>query len=65
MAGCGPLGCQIALGALEAGGEALRYETREALIDALPDIIKPGDTVLVKASHSMGFERVVEALQNR
>ncbi|MBR1561130.1 MAG: UDP-N-acetylmuramoyl-tripeptide--D-alanyl-D-alanine ligase [Clostridia bacterium] len=65
VAGCGPLGCQIALGALEAGGEALRYETREALIDALPDIIRPGDTVLVKASHSMGFERVVEALQVR
>ena len=65
VAGCGPLGCQIALGALEAGGAALRYETREALIDALPDIIRPGDTVLVKASHSMGFERVVEALQVR
>lgn len=39
------------------------YTTREELIDALPDLLKPGDTILVKASHFMGFEHVVKAIE--
>jgi UDP-N-acetylmuramoyl-tripeptide--D-alanyl-D-alanine ligase len=42
--------------------EVLYFETRDALIDALPDILKNDDTVLVKASHFMGFEHVVSAI---
>ncbi len=38
------------------------FETREALIEALPEILKQDDTILVKASHGMGFEKVVQAL---
>ena len=42
------------------------YPNRELLINALSDttkdIIRPGDTILVKASHKMGFSEVVEFL---
>lgn len=42
--------------------EVLYFESRDSLIDALPDILKDGDTILVKASHFMGFEQVVSAI---
>lgn len=42
--------------------EVLYFENRDSLIDALPDILKDGDTILVKASHFMGFEQVVRAI---
>lgn len=32
-------------------------------MEALPQILKKGDAVLVKASHAMGFEKVVEWLK--
>ena len=54
----GPLAKSLANGA-----EGKWYETKEELIKALPEIIKEGDTVLVKASHSMQFEKIVEALK--
>ena len=38
------------------------FETREELIQALPQILQKDDTILVKASHGMGFEHVVKAL---
>ena len=38
--------------------------TREELLEHLSDYIQPGDTVLVKASHFMKFEDVVQALKN-
>jgi UDP-N-acetylmuramoyl-tripeptide--D-alanyl-D-alanine ligase len=41
----------------------LRYfETRDEMIAALPTIVKSNDTILVKASHGMGFDAVVKAL---
>ena len=42
--------------------ELLYFETRDELIEALPSIIKEDDTILVKASHFMEFEKVVKAL---
>ena len=39
------------------------FPDRESLIAALPELIEPGDTVLVKASHSMQFEKIVAALE--
>ena len=42
--------------------EVLHFETRDALLEQLPGLLEPGDTVLVKASHFMQFEKVVEAL---
>ena len=45
------------------GGNAKHYETREALEEVLNEILQPGDTVLVKASHSMAFENLVKCIQ--
>ena len=42
------------------GGE--NYESREALISALKERVRPGDTVLIKASNAMRFDEVTEAL---
>ena len=39
------------------------FETVEELIPALDSLLKEGDIVLVKASHFMGFDRIVEALK--
>ncbi|MCD8231931.1 MAG: UDP-N-acetylmuramoyl-tripeptide--D-alanyl-D-alanine ligase [Clostridiales bacterium] len=49
--------------AASAGCEAVHYESREALLDALLSYIKKGDTVLVKASHFMQFSEIVDALE--
>ncbi len=50
------------------GIEIRYYPNRELLLAALSDttkeILKPGDTILVKASHSMGFSEVVEFLES-
>ena len=49
-----------------AGGyetEAWHFPMKEAMFSVLPRLIKEGDTVLVKASHSMGFDEVVEELK--
>ena len=63
--GCGPLAKQIAEGAKAAGGEALYFENKAALLEQLDELIRSGDRVLVKASHSMAFEEIVERLKNR
>lgn len=39
------------------------FESREALCAALPGLIRDGDTVLVKASHSMRFEEITAVLE--
>ncbi len=39
------------------------YSTHDALIERLQEVIKPGDRLLFKASHSVGLERVVEKLR--
>lgn len=55
----GKLGKDIAAG----HGNALHFETKEALISELPKLIPQGATVLVKASHGLHLEAVVEALE--
>ena len=60
--GCGPLARHIVDGARAAGGEALYFADKAALLDALDGLIRPGDSVLVKASRSMAFEAIVERL---
>ena len=57
-------------GAREAAGERkdgpaaeiFYFEDRESLLEGINQILKPGDTILIKASHGMGFEQVVEQL---
>ncbi|MCR5828953.1 MAG: UDP-N-acetylmuramoyl-tripeptide--D-alanyl-D-alanine ligase [Lachnospiraceae bacterium] len=43
------------------GKESLWFETTDALTDALPLPLKKGDTVLLKASHGMHFEKIFAA----
>ncbi len=62
IVGCGELARHIAEGAQAAGGAAQYYPDKAALLNALDGIVKPGDRVLVKASHSMAFEEIVEKL---
>ena len=54
----GPLAKELARGA-----EDVWFESIESLLPELPDLLKDGDTVLVKASHSMHFENIVENLK--
>ncbi|MBQ8507556.1 MAG: UDP-N-acetylmuramoyl-tripeptide--D-alanyl-D-alanine ligase [Clostridia bacterium] len=61
--GCGELSRATYEGAVNAGGSALYFAEKAELIEKLPEIIRKGDNVLVKASHSKAFETVVEALE--
>ena len=62
---CGTLARRIFEGAKGAGGDAVWYETKAALLPDLPTLVGPGDCVLVKASHSMAFEEIVQKLTER
>lgn len=44
-------------------GKVYYFETREQMLGGLEELLRPGDNILVKASHGMHFEAVVEALQ--
>lgn len=48
-----------------AAGKSLvyYYPEKEMLLKELDSIIQPGDTILVKASHGMGFAEIVERLK--
>jgi UDP-N-acetylmuramoyl-tripeptide--D-alanyl-D-alanine ligase len=56
----------IAAGAKDSGAvsEIHSFEKRDELLDALPQLLKKGDNILVKASHGMVFTEVVKALEN-
>ena len=44
--------------------DIVHFAEKETLLEALPGIIQDGDTILVKASHFMEFEKVVECLRS-
>lgn len=55
---------QMAAGAKDAGmKEVYRFDTQEEFWEKGLDLLKKGDTILLKASRSMGFEKTVEKLQ--
>ena len=54
----GPLAKELAKGAGD-----IWFGSIEELENELPSLLKDGDTVLVKASHSMHFEKIVEFLK--
>lgn len=63
----GDLAAHIAAGAEEAGMDPAciaRVHSVSEVLGELDAWVEPGDAVLVKASHSMGLERVVEGLIN-
>lgn len=45
-------------------GVVLHYETREEVIKEIAPLLKQGDMILIKASHGMGFDKIVEYLKN-
>ena len=56
-------GTEAAEIAAGAGNIARRFESKEALMDALPALLRPGDTVLVKASRGVKFEDITVFLE--
>ena len=60
----GPLCRELAAG-IRAGNsrtKVIEMDTLQELLRQIENIVKPGDTVLVKASHCMHFEKIVEKL---
>lgn len=49
--------------ALADGAEAQYFENNDTFLSKIRDLIKAGDSVLVKASHGMHFTQIVETLQ--
>ncbi len=49
--------------AAKACQNVLYYPQKEMLLRELGHLIRPGDTILVKASHGMGFSEIVESLK--
>lgn len=61
----GTLSEEIVKGAKSINPEmnALLFSTKEALLEKLPELLAKGDSILIKASHFMQFEKIVNALQ--
>jgi len=57
----GPLAGEMAAG---FGGSAHVLGDAQAAADAVPGMLRPGDTVLLKASRGVGLERVAAALRD-
>lgn len=61
---CGELGADIAEAAKEAGmTDVIHFADRDSLCAAIMSLVQQGDYVLVKASHGLHLEAVVEAMQ--
>lgn len=61
----GPLCQELADGVLSVNQkmEVIHLDNLQQLLGRLPEFVQEGDTVLVKASHFMHFEKVVEKLK--
>ena len=61
----GTLSEEIVKGAKDTNPDmnALLFAEKEELLDKLPELLKKGDSILIKASHFMQFEKIVKALQ--
>ena len=62
VAAIGEKAAMIADGAVESGGEAYHFATKEEAIRELTGQLAPNTAMLVKASHAMHFEWIVEEL---
>ena len=61
----GSLSANMAQAARETGATGMKvyhYEELEQLRRELPDLLQPGDNILIKASHAMHFEKLVQDL---
>ena len=43
--------------------QAKYYTTKEVLQEELPELLKKGDTILLKASHGMGFSSMIDTMK--
>ena len=48
---------------LAEGADGVYFADKESAVERFPELIKSGDIVLVKASHSMQFEKLVDYLK--
>lgn len=62
----GELSREIAKGAQKTDPSLniLHFQTKESLLEELPQILKEKDSILIKASHFMQFEQIVKALED-
>lgn len=44
--------------------KAALFQTKEELLEKLPELLNKGDSILIKASHFMQFEKIVKALED-
>lgn len=60
----GDLAALTAEGAKEAGGkEVYHFADQQTFLSHADEILKPGDAILLKASHGMHFEKLLESLK--
>ena len=62
----GALSTETARGAREASSGAMdvrHYPSKAKFFEEMSEVLKEGDTILVKASHGMEFPEIVERLQ--
>ena len=61
----GTLSEEIVKGALSVNPDmnAVLFDTKEKLLEKLPELLNKGDSILVKASHFMQFDKIVKALE--
>ncbi len=50
-------------GAVNNGGKAIWFETKEEFLEKMDSILRDGDAILIKASHFMNFAKIVEILR--
>lgn len=62
----GTLSEEIVKGALAVNPntKAILFETKEKLMENLPKLLNKGDSILIKASHFMQFDKIVKALED-
>lgn len=62
----GPLAESMYKGAknIASGNTVLYYQDKEAFLSELPSLFSKGDAILIKASNSMKFSEIVEALKS-
>ncbi len=61
--GVGDLGRCIADGAADRGGDAESFDTVDQAVDAVGDLLRDGDAVLLKGSRATAMERLVEPIR--
>lgn len=59
----GKLSEHMYLAAKEAGGNAVYFQTVEAMQNGLQSLLQKNDTILLKASHGMGFANLIDPLK--